>query len=377
MRLFRILPAALTAATLVAGCAHREVHPRDPEVGFETGHAVGEVREMPGTVRSRRGVALEGQMIVTVAAPDSATAQRALDAAVTVADSLDRLLGRHYSGSEVYAINAAAGREAVRVSPWTEAIVAAALHWAERTGGAFDPTIGPVVELWGFGPRETTEFPDERRLAEAMALVGWRKVRHDPAAHTVFLTEPGMTLDLRAASKGFALDRMREAVLGGGATSAVLELGGDHMFVGPGPERHEGRWPVELPDPYDPGRAFAAFEVSAGAISTTTPYARTVEIAGRRVGHLIDPRTGRPVTTMASATVFAPEALVSDILSTALFVIGASQGCDLMDDWDEVGAVLVVEPSPGQQARVCVTPGLRGQLGQLQAPFRPLQTEDL
>lgn len=368
---------ALAGAFLAAGCATRGPHPHATEEGFEVAHAIGEAREeLPGVVLSRRHFTLEGQLRVTLSATDSAAAERAMAEAFSIADSIEGLLGLHRPASEVNAINAAAGRMPVAVSPWTETIIAAALGWAERTDGAFDPTVGPVVELWGFGPREPTALPDERHLAEARAKVGWQKVRYDSAAHTVFLTEPGMKLDLRAAAKGFALDRMREAMTAAGATSGILDLGGDHLFFGPGTETHKDLWPVDLQDPYDPNHAFAMLEVPGGAVSTTTPYARSVELSGQRVGHLIDPRTGRPASGLASVTVYSRDALVSDILSTGLFILGHGEGCDVVDEWEEIGVVFVMEPDPGQRALVCVTPALRGHMKDLEPPFRPLQTED-
>ncbi len=380
---FRRLSARLAIALLagasasLAGACATGSHGRAPDAGFEVAHAVGDAMEdLPGVVLSRRHFALAGQLRVTAAAADSATAELAIDRAFAAADSVDGLLGLQHRDSEISRINAAAGREAVGVSPWTETVLAAALDWAERTGGAFDPTVGPLVELWGFGPREQPVLPSEARLARALALVDWRGVRHDPAAHTVFLEDVGMMLDLRAAMKGFALDRMREAILAAGATNGIIDLGGDQLFFGSGTPRHGELWPVELQDPYDPNEAFATLEVPAGAISTTTPYARSVEVGGRRIGHLIDPRTGRPAQGLASVTVYSRDAIRSDILSTALFILGGVDRCEEMKEFDDVGAVFVFEPDPGQRALVCVTPGLRGFVRDIDPPFRPLTTED-
>lgn len=367
--------AALAALALAVGaCASGRDHARAPAEGFEVAHAVQEAREeLDGVVLGRRRFALEGQLRVTAAGPDSATAERAIAAAFAVADSVERLLGLHHRSSEIVAINVAAGRHPVTVSPWTETVIAASLDWAERTEGAFDPTVGPIMELWGFGPREPAAFPDEKRVAGARALVDWRRVRYDPDAHTVFLETQGMKLDMRAATKGFALDRMREAMLEAGATNGILDLGGDHLFFGGGTETHRDLWPVDLQDPYDPGLAFASLEVPAGAISTTTPYARSVEVAGQRIGHLIDPRSGRPVRGLASVTVYSRDALQSDILSTALFVLGR---CDLVDEFEEIGAIVVIEPPPGQRAWVCVTRSLRDHVKDMTPPFRPFRVED-
>ncbi|MBW3660280.1 MAG: FAD:protein FMN transferase [Gemmatimonadetes bacterium] len=332
-------------------------------------------QELPGVVLSDRHFALEGEIHATVAAPDTATARAAIEAGFAAADSVEGLVDLHRRGSEVSAINAAAGEEPVVVSPWTETIVAASLDWAERTEGAFDPTVGPLMSAWGFGCEECVA-PDSARVRSALARVGWEKVRYDPEAHTVFLTEPGMALDLRAATKGFALDRMGEAIMDAGATAGIVDLGGDHLFFGPGTEGPENLWPVSLADPYDPGREFARLHVPAGALSMTSPYRRVVELTGGSVGHLIDPRTGWPATGLASVTVYARDAIQSDILSTGLFVLGQQRGCETIEGWRDIGAIFVFEPAPGEKSLVCVTPSLRGRVERLDPPFRPLVRDD-
>ena len=364
----------MLAATSATACATGGGY--DDDARLPVREAIEEAyEELPGVVLSDRHYALEGELRVTVAAPDSATARAAIEVGFAAADSVERLLSVHHAASEVSAINEAAGHEPVAVSPWTETVVVASLDLAERTGGAFDPTIGPLVEVWGFGCDQCAR-PDSAGVRRALAKVGWRKIRYDPASHTVFLPEAGMALDLRAAAKGFALDRMREAMLGAGATAGIFDLDGDHLFFGEGTESPRNLWPVVLSDPYDPRESFAELEVPAGAMSTTSPYSRTVEMGGERIGHLIDPRTGWPAGGLASVTVFATDAIRSDVLSTALFVLGRERGCDLLDEWEDVGAIFVIEPPLGQRGLVCVTPPMREYVKDLDPPYRPLERED-
>lgn len=371
----RLLGATLVCASALAGCASGGGGVEEQRLPVR--RAVAEAyEELPGAVLSERHFVLEGELRVTVAAPDTVTSRAAIDAGFAVADSVERLLSVHSRSSEVSRINAAAGREPVAVSPWTETVMVAALDLAEQTGGAFDPTVGPVLRAWGFGCDECAR-PDAASIARAVERVGWRKVVYDPQAHTVFLSEAGMELDLRAAAKGFALDRMRESMIEAGATAGILDLDGDQLFFGQGTESPENLWPVGIADPYDPSRAFARLEVPAGGLSTTSPYSRRVEPGGvGGVGHLIDPRTGRPVAGISSVTVYSRDALRSDILSTALFVLGHERGCDVVDEWSEIGVIFVLEPPPGQRSLVCVSASLRGRVRGLQEPFRPLERED-
>jgi thiamine biosynthesis lipoprotein len=312
---------------------------------------------------------------VTVTAPDSATAEAAAEVGFASADSVERLLSIHRTDSEVSTINREGGRRPVEVSPWTEAIVRTSLEWAERTQGAFDPTIGPVIEVWGFG-RSPGGRPDAEALAEAQQLVGWDKVEYDPDAHTVYLPTEGMEFDLRAAAKGFALDRMVEAMQAAGATSGLADFDGDLLMWGMQDSSGKGLWQVDLGDPYDPTRSFARIEVPAGAVSSSASLGRTIVVDGERFGHLIDPRTAMPVRGLASVTVFAEEGLVSDVLSTALFVMGPDEGRMIVESWPGVEALFVLEPEPGGTSPVLATSGMNEYLSGLVGPVRPVVGED-
>lgn len=333
--------------------------------------------EFPGVEVSARRFVLSTRSLATVSAPDSGTAQRALDAGFAVADSVERLLDRLDPSSEIAAVNRAAGQAPIRVSPWTRAAVQAVLLWAERTEGAFDPTVGPLVNLWGFGPSADPRIPDAVSIGAARRLVGWARVEVDTVAGTVFLPDSGMELDLRAAMKGFALDRMREAMLEAGATSGIIDFSGDLVFFGPGPTSTGSLWPIELRNPFEPNRGFAIFDMPPGAASTSSSLKRQVTLGGRRYGHLIDPRSGRPIEAgLVSVSVFAEDALTSDILATSLFVLGPRGGPEMVERWPEVDAVFVTDTPPRSNSVVVVTTGLEENRQWIDPPYRPLAPED-
>lgn len=368
----RALVALGLGPVALSGCAGAE---RAPAERLPIRHAVSEAREeLAGVALTRRDFVLEGELRVTAAAPDSATAEAAMKVGLAAADSVERLLSRHVRGSEIAAINRAAGREPVRVGEWTLSVLSTTLEWAEATDGAFDPTVGPLLEVWGFGGGGA--HPDSASVATARALVGWDKVEIDRAAGTVFLPVEGMVLDLRAAIRGFALDRMVEAMTAAGATAGIAALDGDLVFFGPGTESSSDRWPIDLPDPYSPNHAMARLELPPGGLSTSEFYDRQVEVEGTRVGDLIDPLTGRPITGIASVSVYAPDALLSDLLSTALTVMGPGRGRRLVEARPGVDVVFVREAAPGEEAAVVVTNGLRPYLKELRPPVRPLERED-
>ena len=321
-----------------------------------------------------RHVALSAEVRVVAAAESEEASERALAAAFAAADSVAKLVVPNFETSEIRAINEAAGKSPVRVSPWTERIILATIRWADRTGGAFDPTIGPLAAIWGFGT-EVSRAPTELETRQALQLIGYSKVEYDPEAHTIFLPGEGMQLDVRGAAKGFALDRMKEAMIEAGATSGIMDFAGEMLFFGPGPE--DGEWPIVLTDPYDPSRNFAYLHLPPGGLATSSFYDRSVEIGGPRYGHVIDPRTGQPIAGMASVIVYTSEGVVADILATGLFVVGCkddprcAEAVGIVERYPELDAIFVPEPPPGDNAQVSVTTGLRPHVLRLQRPFRP------
>ncbi|MGH7550859.1 MAG: FAD:protein FMN transferase [Gemmatimonadota bacterium] len=375
-----LVSVLLSACAGLSACASAQRAEDDPDddAPLVIAHAIHEAtEEFPGVEVSERRFVLSTQGRTTVSAPDSATARRALEAGFAVADSVERLLDRLNPGSEVAAVNRAAGGQPIEISPWTETAIAAALQWAERTEGAFDPTVGPLVDLWGFGPSAEPRIPDPASIAAAKSHVGWSRVELDTLANTVFLPDSGMQLDLRAVMKGFALDRMREAMLNAGATSGIVDFSGDLVFFGPGPESTGGSWPIELRNPFDPDDGFAIFEMPPGSASTSSSLKRQVTIGGQRYGHLIDPRSGRPIDVgLVSVSVFSEDALISDILATSLFVLGSRRGPQMVERWPEVDAVFVTDTPPQSRSAVVVTTGLEENRQWIDPPYRPLATED-
>lgn len=206
-------------------------------------------------------------------------------------------------------------------------VVAAALAAASDTGGAFDPTVDPLMRLWGFrGGMRMAAPPSDDEIAAAMEKVDWRSVSVSPAGDgfvRVSFAKPGMRLDLGGIAKGYAVDLAFERLRAAGFTDFLLNLGGNIRVSGrPSPDRAE--WTVAVRDPGDPSR-LAGETVMLGdgeAVATSGSYERFVEIGGRRYSHIVDPRTGRPAARQGSVTVVAQTAMEADAFSTALFVEG-------------------------------------------------------
>lgn len=243
------------------------------------------------------------------AGTDPAPAARAVGAIVA---RIDATMSPWRQGSEIARFNAARTREALPLSAETAEVVAAALAVAAETGGAFDPTVGPLVARFGHGP-----------------IIGvWARggaVEHVPGG--LRKAAPGVTLDPCGIAKGHAADRIRAELVGLGLCDFLLEMGGETLAEGLHPEGRPWRLGLEAPG----GRLGAALALPPGlAAATSGALAQGYALAGHRYGHVVNPAAGAPGGAgLASVTVFDASARRADALSTALFALGAEAGADL------------------------------------------------
>lgn len=219
-------------------------------------------------------------------------------------------------------INAAAGREWVAVDAEMEGLLKLCdtLHF--MTQGVLDPTTLPLLRLWNY-QAESPRIPSAAELAAARALVGWKKVQHAPGK--VFLPVAGMALDFGGFGKEYAVDLVAQLALDHGITSALVDFGHDLRALGAPPGRPA--WHIGLEDPRKPGVADGSIGVTGKGVASSGDYLRSFTIAGKRYGHIIDPRTGWPVANgCTQATVIAGSCLQAGVLSTTAFVLGVPPG---------------------------------------------------
>ena len=315
--------AILAGALLAAGAVGA------PERGTEDGSRVSAPArpERPAAVRRARFL-MGAPLVIEAAGGDAAAAiERAFDEVAR----LDGVLSNWRDDSELAGLNRRAAAEPVGCSRDLYGAVEAALRWAEATGGAFDPTVEPLVrrfELRGpEGMLPGTRLPegDPESAAGAAALVGWRHVHLDPERRSVRFDRPGMGIDLGGIGKGLALDAAARVLARAGVSSALLDFGGQLLALGEGPDG--GGWRVAIADPLARDEAAATLLLSRGSISTSGNSERSVRGAtGGSVGHILDPASGRPAPGSFSVTAVAADGASADALSTALFVMGPERG---------------------------------------------------
>jgi thiamine biosynthesis lipoprotein len=242
--------------------------------------------------------------------------------------------------SDLGRISAAAGVEAVAAHPDTIRALQRALHFAELSGGAFDPTVGPLVKLWGIGS-DSQRIPAEEEIAEALSLINWRDVVIDEGAGTVFLRRAGMRLDLGAIAKGYAADEAARIIAGAGLERGLVDLGGNVLVYG---VKEDGSpWRVGIQNPAGSrGAYFGIAEATGKTLVTSGVYERFFESGGRRYHHILSTRTGYPVDSgLLSVTVISDSSMDADALSTTLFALGYEEGRSLAESMENTEAVFV------------------------------------
>lgn len=257
----------------------------------------------------------------------------ALDTAVR--ETLARVnaqMSTYQPDSELSLFNGAGEGVWQPVSAELAEVLGAAAEIAELSGGAFDVTVGPLVNLWGFGPAGRVDAaPDEAAIAAARQRVGRQYLTLDGTRLRV-RKDRALYVDLSAIAKGHGVDRLARTLDERGCTDYLVDIGGE--VIGRGRSTRGGAWRVgiEVPDPERLGGVQRVIALADRAIATSGDYRNFIDLDGARLSHTVDPRTGRPVThALASVSVVHPSAMWADGLATALNVLGPEVGYQLAE----------------------------------------------
>lgn len=249
-------------------------------------------------------------------------------------DAVVRAMSSWESDSELSRYNRAAAGDWCVLSPAFFTVLRVALALAAETDGAYDPTAGALVDLWGFGPVGPIAAPPEASaIAEARARTGWQLVRLDPDSRRV-LQPGGIALDLSSIAKGHAVDALSAALGALGIEHHLVEIGGELRGSGLKPDGQP--WWVQLEVPEAPGLRPPELVVALHglAIATSGDYRQGFAHEGRRHSHTLDPRTGVPVQNdLAAVSVLHAETMQADALATALMVLGFDHGFAFAEQW--------------------------------------------
>ncbi|HAZ30281.1 TPA: hypothetical protein DCY65_01760 [Candidatus Acetothermia bacterium] len=284
-------------------------------------------------------------------------AEAAIESAFRAVEHILHTMSRFREGSDVWRINTSAPGQMVGVSQMTFDLIRRALLISEMTGGAFDITILPLMELWR-SARRTGVLPSSDAIEAARARVNWRGILLDADRREVGLQAPGMGIDLGGIAMGYAVDAAIATLKEHGIGEALVDASGDMYLLGAPPGREW--WRIGIEDPRREGAIFAYLDLRNEAVATSGDYRWYFMVGERRFHHIIAPRTGFPVERMQSVTIVAPDATLADGLSTGIFVLGAAEGIRLVEGLDGVDAVIVSEDADGNRL-IAVSSGIEGR----------------
>lgn len=269
---------------------------------------------------------------------------------------VNRQMSNWQADSALSCFNRAEAKVPFPVSPAFAKVMRFALDLSRRSEGAFDPTLGPLINLWGFGEQgQPKRVPDPGTLRETVAKTGWKHLalRAGDKEGTFLLEKdlPGLALDLGAVAKGFGVDEMIRVLRGHGFENVYASIAGEVRVLGHNPRGT--KWVLGVSVPVDQWREndpmAAMVNISNQALSTSGDYQKFfLDEHGRRLCHIIDPRTGTPVQHMlAGVTVVAPDSMTADGYSTTSFVLGPEEGMKFIESRPDAAALFIVRDKDG------------------------------
>lgn len=283
------------------------------------------------------GTRLRGQ----IAAPTSSAGIAAMERTFLKVRQVEELLSSWMPDSAIAHVNTSATGEPVRVAPELLRILAEVEPWVGATGGAFDPAVGPLVDAWDL--RGEGRKPAHAELNAAVRESGWTGFTLNVAEGTVVRSRRAW-IDSGGFGKGVAMRAAEQVLRRSGVRAGLLDFGGQILALGAPAE--SSAWPVMVAHPERRTEAAATLRLRDRSVATTAQSERFVEVGGKRFGHVLDPRSGHPVPAWGSVTVVSHDALLADVLSTALFVMGPEAGRRWVEEREE--GVLFLEVRGGE-----------------------------
>lgn len=283
---------------------------------------------------------------------DQQQLQQAIDQQLTL---INQQMSTYIADSELSQLNQAPVGEWVTVSPNLFEVLMLSLELGWLSNGAFDISVGPLVDLWGFGPSQdgnalTTKVPEQADIDKLLAASGFQQLELNLAVNKVRKLKP-LSLDLSAVAKGYAVDKLADLLSFAGYENFMVEIGGELRLHGHNAKGKAWRIAIEQPNTHALGLVHQALNLSGVALATSGDYRNYFERDGQRYSHTIDPTTGYPIKhRLASVTVVADTAAYADGLATAINVLGAEQGMQLAKQ-QNLAVYLIIKTDSGFESR--------------------------
>ncbi|HHV38766.1 MAG TPA: FAD:protein FMN transferase [Tepidimicrobium sp.] len=268
-----------------------------------------------------------------------------MDKAVDRLKEIEEGMSATIPTSDVNLINENAGIKPVKVREDVYQVIQEAKNFAIATDGAYDPTIGPLVELWDIASKnreEADSIPTDEEIQKAKDLVDYNDLELRDGGY-VYLKRPGMKIDLGGIAKGYAADEVKDIFVEEGVKSAIIDLGGDIYALG---NKGKGRpWRIGIEDPFEKaGSYLGVSNVENKSIVTSGDYKRFFIYKGNKYHHIIDPSTGYPTDNeISSISIISDRSIDGDALATALFILGVDKGSEIISDLEDVEAIFITK----------------------------------
>ncbi|WP_262315688.1 FAD:protein FMN transferase [Lacticaseibacillus parakribbianus] len=260
-------------------------------------------------------------------------------------------------GSQVDAINAAAGEKAVKVDPDVFNLVKYAKNWSEKSNGSFDLAIGPITSLWHIGFNDARK-PAQSEIDAVLPLVHYQDVELNAAKRTVYLKKKGMKIDLGGIAKGYITDLATATMKANGVTTAILDLGGNIYVLGHSPKAPGKDWTIGIQDPKKTrGTSIGTLPASNQTIVTSGIYERYLKVDGKIYMHLMNPKTGYPFdNNLMGVSIITKKSVNGDALSTATFDKGLRGGLAFIEKQKDAEAIFITKDK-----KVYISSGLKNK----------------
>jgi len=265
-------------------------------------------------------------------------ANQYLNAAQGEIERIERLISSWDANSQTAEINRQAGIKPVKVAKELYDLIARSIEISKITQGAFDISYAALDPVWFFDGRMKA-VPSESQRLKSVQNIGFKDLVLNAKEQTVYLPKKGMKIGFGAIGKGYAADATKKLMKSLGVSSGIINASGDLTSWGKKPDGTD--WQVGISNPENPAKVFSWFPVRDAAVATSGNYEKYVTLEGKQYSHIMDPRTGMPVSGIKSVTVFAPNAELADAFATAVFIMGIDTGIDTISQLPGMSCIIV------------------------------------
>ncbi len=287
---------------------------------------------------------------VSVYSSDENTAGKAIEEALNEMERMDNIMSNYKNDSELSRLNRKAAKSPFPCQRELLGVIEQSQYYSEFSNGAFDITVSPIVALWGFF-NDKGHIPSDKEIQKLLPAVSYKNIvinknNYPKKPNTISFKNTHTEIDLGAIGKGYAVDKALEIIKTHGISNACINLGGNIYVLGTPADKNA--WKIGIQHPRDKNEILGYLELKDEATATSGDYERFFEINGKRYSHIIDPRTGKPVSGTIAVTIVAPTSTDVDALSTSVFVLGPEKGLKLIENIPETNAMIAYEGRDGK-----------------------------